>query len=326
MIISCSGRIGSGKDTVGKIIQYLTDHHKAGYRSPNTEWDFNSYTKNNHDLKCKWEIKKFANKLKDIVCLLTGCTREKLEDHDFKNTPLGEDWIRYGYANGFYKEYYHNGEVKTMMHNEECSKDRYLQEYRTNWQTAYKHEYTPRELLQIIGTELFRNQILNNIWVNSLFNDYISNNIKAEKLLGDKSTEINLKSENDLPNWIITDMRFPNELKAVKDRGGITIRVNRFKEGDKVYWTDPDTTEFPEGASSGVYSIIKIYDEFCLLSNDVGSETEVPYDEIKLYIEDEHESETALDNAEFDYVIDNNGTIEELIEKVREILIKEKII
>ena len=40
----------------------------------------------------------------------------------------------------------------------------------------------------------------------------------------------------------------------------------------------------------------------------------------------EHSSETSLDNAEFDYVIENNGTIEELIEKVREILTKENII
>lgn len=39
-----------------------------------------------------------------------------------------------------------------------------------------------------------------------------------------------------------------------------------------------------------------------------------------------HESETALDDATFDYTIDNNGTIEELIEKVREILIKDKLI
>ena len=66
-----------------------------------------------------------------------------------------------------------------------------------------------------------------------------------------------------------------------------------------------------------MYSIIKLYDEFCLLSNDVGSETEVPYDEIKLYIEGQHESETALDNAKFDYIIENNGTIEELLNKVK---------
>ena len=39
-----------------------------------------------------------------------------------------------------------------------------------------------------------------------------------------------------------------------------------------------------------------------------------------------HPSETALDDAEFDYEIINDGTIEDLIEKVKEILIKENII
>ena len=34
----------------------------------------------------------------------------------------------------------------------------------------------------------------------------------------------------------------------------------------------------------------------------------------------EHPSETALDNAEFDYVINNNGFIEDLIESVKTIL------
>ena len=42
--------------------------------------------------------------------------------------------------------------------------------------------------------------------------------------------------------------------------------------------------------------------------------------------EPEHISETALDNAKFDYVIENDGTIEELIEQVKKILIKEEII
>jgi hypothetical protein len=36
--------------------------------------------------------------------------------------------------------------------------------------------------------------------------------------------------------------------------------------------------------------------------------------------------ETALDDTEFDYEIENNGTLEDLVEKVREILIKENII
>jgi len=32
-----------------------------------------------------------------------------------------------------------------------------------------------------------------------------------------------------------------------------------------------------------------------------------------------HPSETALDDYEFDYVIDNNGSIEELVEKVKQL-------
>ena len=35
-----------------------------------------------------------------------------------------------------------------------------------------------------------------------------------------------------------------------------------------------------------------------------------------------HFSETALDDTQFDYVIENNGTIEELVEKVKIILNK----
>ena len=66
MIIGVSGHMNSGKDLVGLIIQHLTDSN--------------------------WKIKKFADKLKDIVCLLIGCTREQLEDRKFKETPLSSEW------------------------------------------------------------------------------------------------------------------------------------------------------------------------------------------------------------------------------------------
>lgn len=38
------------------------------------------------------------------------------------------------------------------------------------------------------------------------------------------------------------------------------------------------------------------------------------------------ESETALDNAEFDYVIENEGELVDLVSKVREIMLKENLI
>ena len=95
----------------------------------------------------------------------------------------------------------------------------------------------------------------------------------------------------EYPNWIITDTRFPNEADAVKSRDGINIRIER---DDYVF--------------------------------DESGKRIIPTKEYVNTNNKQHESETALDDYSFDYVIDNNGTIEDLIIKVKEILIKENII
>ena len=59
MIISISGKIGSGKDTVADIIQSI-------------------------DISRTWEVKKWAGKLKQVATLLTGIPMEKWEDQEFK--------------------------------------------------------------------------------------------------------------------------------------------------------------------------------------------------------------------------------------------------
>lgn len=43
----------------------------------------------------EYKIKKFADKLKDIVCILIGCTREQLEDSKFKSMTM-EDLYKQG--------------------------------------------------------------------------------------------------------------------------------------------------------------------------------------------------------------------------------------
>jgi len=113
-----------------------------------------------------------------------------------------------------------------------------------------------RDLLQKLGTEAMRNGLHENVWVNALFADYTE----------DKQ-------------WVITDVRFPNEFKAIKEKGGIVIRVNRPGHGNSM-------KELAEA----------------------------------------HPSETALDGHDFDYVIENDGNLEKLISKVREILVTENII
>ena len=137
---------------------------------------------------------------------------------------------------------------------------------------------TYRELLQKLGTEAMRNGLHTNVWVNALMADYhLTPNKSMDELFNEHF--LNNKSEihYKLPNWIITDIRFPNEMDAVKAKGGITIRVNRTNR-----WNKPQDIE--------------------------------------------HTSETALDNHEFDFVIDNNGTISDLIDKVKEILTLNNII
>ena len=60
------------------------------------------------------------------------------------------------------------------------------------------------EMQQKVGTEAIRNNIHNDAWVLSLFGTY--------------------KEEQDF--WIITDVRFKNEAKIIKEKGGIVIRLN----------------------------------------------------------------------------------------------------
>lgn len=113
----------------------------------------------------------------------------------------------------------------------------------------YAKEALPdvRLLLQRLGTEVGRQILGEEVWVDALFD-----------------------SLEDGGSYVITDARFTNEAQAIVDRGGLMIRIER-----------PQTDPAVDGG--GVV----------------------------------HISETALDDWEFDRVVINNGTLEELHEKVR---------
>ena len=83
MIISVSGKINSGKDTVGEIVQIIS-------ASPHfTDEAVVSFI-GRPQLHPLWENKKFADKLKDMACMLLGCTRGQLEDRSIKSLSLQE--------------------------------------------------------------------------------------------------------------------------------------------------------------------------------------------------------------------------------------------
>jgi hypothetical protein len=281
MIIGISGKKQSGKNTVALIWQYLYDYYNNNYTHPITEEDFKEYVKNNHHLKSVWIQKSFAHKIKQIICILLGCTMEQLEDPIFKETPLGEEWwcwkivLEGGYGTHLYP---------------------YSLPKPKNIQGLNLVKMTPRMLMQMLGTEFGRDMVHPNLWVNALMNEY-----KRQK-------------------WLVTDVRFFNEAKAIKDRGGILIRVNRDftpKEGDeiqikvfsnwsKVLYSHTDNNGYHYGYGSDGYK----YKSTLIRP-----------------ITDNHFSETALDSyQDWDYVIDNNYSLLELILRVRQIMFKEGII
>ena len=262
MLIGISGKMGSGKNLVCTIIQGLTAAKKHNIENPSFEWIKKYY------INSIWEQKAFAGKLKDFVCILIGCTREQLEDQDFKNKELGEEWNCYIFNNGKKEELTLNYIIAKTLSADNRIISRIL---------------TPRLLLQLLGTECIRDKVHPNAWVNALFADYKYEIHRSEV----PTRAAGFIDQHVYPNWIITDMRFPNELEAVKSRGGITIRVNR---------------PYDSLNQDSLFSLQK------------QQET------------NNHPSETSLDNAEFDYIIDNSGTIEDLIHTVSLILKKEKII
>lgn len=116
---------------------------------------------------------------------------------------------------------------------------------------------TYRELLQKLGTEVFRRTVHESIWVDLLMNEY-------------DNAIMNQKPED----WLVTDVRFRDEADSINNRLGTLIRVNR----------------------------------------DSGN-TEV------------HQSERDLDNYPwFQYELDNNGSLENLIIQVRDVMRKEGVI
>lgn len=278
MIFSISGKKGSGKDTAGKIINILLNSPQLNNEGVLT------YLRKDVISNKDWQIKKFADKLKDIICLLIGCNREQVEDEKFKSKELGQEWWYYKIpkpGNQFELVDYNNTDKSKEWIN--IADPRYL------------IKMTPRLMLQLTGTQCGRQIIHPQIWVNSLMAEY--------KLQPHNGPTRDLK----YPNFIITDMRFPNEMKAVEDRNGICIRINRNK---KPIRCNNCMNTYEED------DLINIGEDYVPSCPKCNTDNYLMED----YIDIEHESETALDNADFQYTIENDGTIDELIDKVRRIL------
>jgi rhodanese-related sulfurtransferase len=126
---------------------------------------------------------------------------------------------------------------------------------------------TPRWVLQYWGTEVCRNGFHDDIWIASLEN----------------------KLRNSQDNVVISDCRFPNEIKSLRAAGGIIVCVER---GVQPHWTD-----IAVKANSG----------------DTKAQAWLKKEGI-------HTSETSWVGTDFDYVLYNNSSIDSLYEQIRNVI------
>jgi hypothetical protein len=129
---------------------------------------------------------------------------------------------------------------------------------------------TPRWVLQYWGTEVVRRGFHDDTWIASLEN-------KLRKTTDDT---------------VISDCRFPNEIVAIKNAGGIVVRVAR--------GPDPEWYQLAEAVNAGA-------------RNMTWTTSKIALDKFNI-----HASETAWIGTDFDAVIDNNGTLDHLYSQVND--------
>ena len=134
---------------------------------------------------------------------------------------------------------------------------------------------TPRHVLQVWGTEVARRSFHDDLWIAALEN-------KLRKTTDDV---------------VISDCRFPNEIKSIKNAGGIVIRVVRGPEPD---WYDAalSANRGPNGNTTWA------------TSKHVLEHAKV------------HASETAWIGTKFDAVIDNNADgLDNLYSQIKDLVL-----
>jgi hypothetical protein len=145
------------------------------------------------------------------------------------------------------------------------------------WSQRLGRDITPRWVLQYWGTEVCRIGFHDDIWIASLEN----------------------KLRNSKDNIVVSDCRFPNEIKSIKSTGGKVIWVQR--------------GELPEWYSCA------------LLDNKSNGRHSQPNKEkkqigMRYQYPNVHASEYSWIGTEFDAEIDNNGSVDDLYRQIKNLV------
>lgn len=132
---------------------------------------------------------------------------------------------------------------------------------------------TPRLMLQLWGTEVCRTGFHDDIWIASLEN----------------------KMRKTTDNIVISDVRFPNEIKAIHNAGGIVVRIKR--------GADPEWYDAAVSANAGP------------VANPTWSLSRSHLEKLKI-----HASETAWVGRDIDYTVFNDTTIDDLFDQIKNLV------
>lgn len=197
-IVGIKGFKGSGKDTVASMINYIL--HDGIMKATYDKWLFfhkNGFVENNEI------IIHFADKLKDDIAAFCNIDRKLLDRQDIKE----ENYYNFktGIVSTNIKDAY-----RVINNTGEINYDNLSSLLSLNNNISIKI----RVLLQYYGTNVIRNHFWHNAFVHYTIN---------------KAFDI----RNSKGQCIIADARFDNdECKAIRDCGGMIIRVDRKSNND----------------------------------------------------------------------------------------------
>ena len=137
---------------------------------------------------------------------------------------------------------------------------------------------TPRWVLQQWGTEVVRKSFHDDTWIASLEN-------KIRKITDDV---------------VISDCRFVNEIQAIRNQGGIVVRVTRGEVPPWYNWA----VEYNNSAIMRRGEMMRTADQ---------EESPIKY---KIHL-----SEWAWAGTKFDHVFSNNGTLDELYKSINDLVL-----
>lgn len=133
------------------------------------------------------------------------------------------------------------------------------------WSKKLSKEFSPRLALQLLGTEIGREFFSPNFWIDTL--------------------ERKIEASHTNTNYVITDVRFPNEIEWISNKNGSIIEVRR---GITPHWYDIASKANKGSASAEKYML------------NMGL----------------HPSEWKWIGSNIDHVVENDGTLEELQKKI----------